>query len=277
MNKQSIHQQIDSLLKLLATQHETMKESKQPIPQMEMDIMLQNLRQLYEAALMLNHTNALSSLDEVKAAVTQKILAEKRMIELKTAGHKEEEKHDDRIEKIEAMLSESLKEEDKAGSPAKKEDIHLMDEVIAKTISSEHSVLEEKKEKSIKTKKISTGINTLFEDAPTLGDKYEDGESLHEHIAPKAANKSVTHNQQHKPIRDLKAAIGINEKFLLINQLFDGNLQDYTNAIEKLNSSPDLESAKKYIVTELVPKFNWDDDNHHVKNFLDLVERRFIA
>src|SRR6187402_19841 len=83
MNRQSIHQQIDSLLKIIRDQHDHLKNHGSSIPQVEIDFMVQNLRQLYEAALMLNHTNALTSLDEVKAAVTQKILAEKRAIEMK--------------------------------------------------------------------------------------------------------------------------------------------------------------------------------------------------
>src|SRR4030095_14050624 len=83
MNRQSIHQQIDSLLKIIRDQHDHLKNHGSSIPQVEIDFMVQNLRQLYEAALMLNHTNALTSLDEVKAAVTQKILAEKRALEMK--------------------------------------------------------------------------------------------------------------------------------------------------------------------------------------------------
>jgi hypothetical protein len=83
MNRQSIHQQIDSLLKIIRDQHEQIKNHHASIPQVEIDFMVQNLRQLFEAGLMLNHTNALTSLDEVKAAVTQKILAEKRAVEMK--------------------------------------------------------------------------------------------------------------------------------------------------------------------------------------------------
>src|SRR5437868_8486128 len=85
MNRQSVHQQIESLLKIIQDQHLQIKQHHGSIPQVEIDFMVQNLRQLYEAALMLNHTNALTSLDEVKAAVTQKILAEKRAVEINRA------------------------------------------------------------------------------------------------------------------------------------------------------------------------------------------------
>ncbi len=261
MNRQSIHQQIDLLIKALREQHEQSSQSKNTIPQMELDTMLQNTRQLYEAVLMLNHTNALSSLDEVKNAVMQRILAEKKLIEKKTEEIKSEV-----TKPVETVLKE-----------ATPEPVHhtKMEELEIKA-ADVHPV-EEQKEKLVK-KKLSGGVNaTLFEDAHTLGDNFEDGESLHEHIAAKTGNKSIADNLHRKPIHDLKASIGINEKFLFINQLFDGNLQDYSEAVDKLNSAGDLNAAKQFISAQVASRFNWSDHDNHVKHFMDLVERRFIA
>ncbi|MCX6290506.1 MAG: hypothetical protein NT126_01925 [Bacteroidetes bacterium] len=257
MNRQSIHQQVDLLLKTLAEQHEKLKSSSGTIPHLELDIILQNTRQLYEAILLLNHHNALSSLDEVKAAVTQRILAEKRMFEKKT--------------------EESLKATQEKKEPEK--EIHppvTMEEVMVKTSAAEEA--ETKKEKAIKPKKISGGVNvTLFGDAHSLGDNFHDEETVHEHIAAKASSKTVAEKLHHKPIVDLKAAIGINEKFLFINQLFDGNLQDYSEAIDKINNAGNLDAAKQLIAADLASRFNWPDQDEHVKHFKELVERRFIS
>lgn len=262
MNRQSIHQQIDLLINALKEQHEQFRHNKGSIPQMELDLMLQNTRQLYEAILLLNHNNALSSLDEVKAAVTQRILAEKRMIEKKSDEPKKET-----LKAAETIVIET-----------KKEEVHHanVEEVMTKADVNQTS--ESKKEKTIKPKRLSGGVNaSLFEDMHTLADKFEDEETLHEHIAAKASSKTVAENLHRKPIKDLKAAIGINEKFLFINQLFDGNLQDYSTAVEKLNSSNDLNSAKQFIAAELASRFNWTNDDEHVNHFMDLVERRFIS
>lgn len=260
MNRQSIHQQIDLLLNALTEQHAQFRPGKDTIPQMELDLLLQNTRQLYEAILMLHHNNALSSLDEVKAAVMQRILAEKRMIERKTDEVKTE------VQKVAEPLQVEIKQETN----------HVkMEEVIAKAGDSLPSG--ENGEKKVKPKKLSGGVNaTLFEDAPSLADNFEDEETLHEHIASKTSGTTLADHLHRKPVQDLKAAIGINEKFLFINQLFDGNLQDYSEAIEKLNASADLTSAKQFVTAELAGRFNWTNNNEHVKSFLDLVERRFI-
>ena len=43
--------------------------------------------------------------------------------------------------------------------------------------------------------------------------------------ARKRTDESVAEKQKHKKISDLKTAIGINEKFQFINELFDGNMK----------------------------------------------------
>ncbi len=261
MKRQSIHQQIDLLLNALAEQHEQFRERKDTIPQMELDLLLQNTRQLYEAILMLYHNNALSSLDEVKTAVMQRILAEKKPIERKT----DESKTDAQL--VVEPVSKETKIE--TNNPAR------MEELMVKTSNTQ--TVEEKKEKTGKFRKLSGGVNaTLFQDTPSFADSFEDEVTLHEHIASKTSGTTIGDRMHRKPVPDLKAAIGINEKFLFINQLFDGNLQDYSEAIEKLNTSADLNTARQLISAELANRFNWITDNEHVRNFMDLVERRFI-
>jgi hypothetical protein len=212
--------------------------------------MVQNTQQLFEALLMLNHHNALSSLDEVKAAVTQRILAEKRMFEKKAA---------------ETKVDQATK---KDAAPAG------MEKVIVKTAAEPTS--EEKKAGN--PKKLSGGVNaTLFEGSHSLANKFENEETLHKHIAAKAPGETVAENLFRKPIKDLKSAIGINEKFLFINQLFDGNLQDYSEVIEKLNNAGSLDTAKQMLSADLARRFNWETGDPHVRSFTELVERRFIS
>ena len=261
MNRQSIHQQIDLLIKALAEQHQQFRDGNGTIQQMELDLMLQNTRQLYEAILMLNHTNALSSLDEVKTAVMQRIMAEKKAFDRKPEVPKAE------VPREEAAVPEKQEEA-----------IHHTntEEVLIRAIVPQP--VEETKEKTVKPKKLSGGVNaTLFEEVHTLGDNFEDEESLHKHIASKVPGKTVAENLFRKPIKDLKAAIGINEKFLFINQLFEGNLQEYSVAIEKLNSASDLQVAKQLLATEFASRYNWHNSDEHVQHFMELVERRFIS
>ena len=259
MKRQSIHQQIDLLLNALLEQHEQFRQHQGTIPQMELDLLLQNTRQLYEAILMLHHNNALSSLDDVKAAVMQRILSDRKENSGKAA--------ETNMENVPAPAVVAVKTEAHHAG---------MDELMAKAGSEQPAL--KNPDKKPKAKKLTGGLNaTLFEDKPSLADNFEDEETWHKHIASKSSGNTVVSQLHRKPVADLKVAIGINEKFLFINQLFDGNLQDYSEAIAKLNASGDLNTARQFISSELVIRFSWPNDNEHVKNFMDLVERRFIS
>lgn len=77
------------------------------------------------------------------------------------------------------------------------------------------------------------------------------------------------------PIRDLKKAIGINDRFLFINELFRGDENMYERSIKTINSFSILPEAEYWIQRELKVKLAWDDGNETVKQFTQLVKRRF--
>ncbi|MEI6489102.1 MAG: hypothetical protein WCP52_09075 [Bacteroidota bacterium] len=75
-------------------------------------------------------------------------------------------------------------------------------------------------------------------------------------------------------VTDMKAAIGINDKFQYINELFHGNAQEYIIAIQHFNDSENLESAMEYFYT-LQKLYNWEDESSTTKRLLNLIERRY--
>jgi len=77
------------------------------------------------------------------------------------------------------------------------------------------------------------------------------------------------------PIRDLKKAIGINDRFLYINELFRGDEAAYERSIKTINSFSILPEAEYWIQRELKVKNGWVDTNEVVKQFYLLVKRRF--
>jgi hypothetical protein len=78
------------------------------------------------------------------------------------------------------------------------------------------------------------------------------------------------------PIRDLKKAIGINDRFLYINELFRGDESMYERSIKTINSFSILPEAEYWMQRELEVKLGWDDSNEIVKQFTQLVRRRFV-
>jgi len=77
------------------------------------------------------------------------------------------------------------------------------------------------------------------------------------------------------PVKDLKKAIGINDRFLYINDLFRGDEAMYERSIKTINGFSIWPEAEYWIRRELKTKLGWTDDNETVKQFDQLVKRRF--
>lgn len=77
------------------------------------------------------------------------------------------------------------------------------------------------------------------------------------------------------PIRDLRKAIGVNDRYLFINELFRGDEVAYERSIKTINSFSIFAEAEYWIQRELKVKNGWDAGNEMVTQFYQLVKRRF--
>ena len=80
---------------------------------------------------------------------------------------------------------------------------------------------------------------------------------------------------QETPIRDLKKGIGINDRFVFINDLFKGDETMYERSIKTINSFNILPEAEYWIQRELKLKLAWNEEDENVLLFDQLVRRRF--
>ncbi|MBC7507931.1 MAG: hypothetical protein H7320_04150 [Ferruginibacter sp.] len=77
------------------------------------------------------------------------------------------------------------------------------------------------------------------------------------------------------PVKDLKKAIGVNDRFLFINELFRGDEAMYERSIKTINSFTIWPEAEYWIRRELKTKLGWTDSNETVQQFDQLIRRRF--
>ena len=75
-----------------------------------------------------------------------------------------------------------------------------------------------------------------------------------------------------KNIEDLKQAISIGDRFRFQRELFGGNGEIMNKTITELNNATSLEKALEFISTN----FSWNEKDDNVKDFLSLLERKFI-
>ena len=91
----------------------------------------------------------------------------------------------------------------------------------------------------------------------------------------KQQKTEVAHLLQEAPIKDLRKAIGINDKFVFLNDLFNGDEAMYERSIKTINNFHVLQEAEYWINRELKLRLGWNDTRDSVQHFYQLVRRRF--
>lgn len=82
---------------------------------------------------------------------------------------------------------------------------------------------------------------------------------------------------QQQPINSIKDAIGINEKFLFINELFKGDIEMYRQAMDDLNEKENMQAAFDSL-NELADKYSWDANRSTatIEKLANIVQRRYM-
>lgn len=93
----------------------------------------------------------------------------------------------------------------------------------------------------------------------------------------KQERKELGHKLGESPVQDLRTAIGINDKFLFINELFRGDQDMYDRSLATINKAASLQDAEYWIERELKIKLGWLDRNEAVQQFYSLIRKRFSA
>lgn len=80
---------------------------------------------------------------------------------------------------------------------------------------------------------------------------------------------------QSAPVRDLKKAVGINDRYLFVNELFRGDESMYERSMKTINGFNIYPEAQYWIERELKVKLGWNDQCEAARLFDQLVRRRF--
>lgn len=183
--------------------------------------------------------------------------------------------------RIEQELLLSFTTEKKLQQPVNDfENLHI-EEVI---VSNSQEILEEEplpmleifqdviQPEILEKEEIVTNLNENAEEIP-----MQDVKILHLEINEIHSKKSIEISQhlQEASIKDLRKAIGINDKYLFINELFGGDEKLFENSIKTINQFNIFAEADFWIKKELVAVKKWNLDLPVVEQFMLLVKRRF--
>lgn len=110
------------------------------------------------------------------------------------------------------------------------------------------------------------------------GEKYEETDSVNP-VNPATDNipedNSLAARLQRRPISDIRSAVTLNDRIMMIHDLFKGSEDRYNKTIDVLNEFPTVGGAIVYL-SELRVELQWDIESEAYTKLQELVERRFL-
>lgn len=272
MDKSSLRESIIRNLDEIINKTSNLEKYDDPIPQVELDIILRDIQQLYENYKLLAKINNKELEGEIEQQGINSII----------------EKSEQTFSKIKTISESPSKEE--ASKLQTGEGIGKKEESTEHTLSADHEVLEKEKEAALEEKTDMEEENIIEQyeqqikqpatqelESETVADKYKNTpQSLNEKLGTTAPDNSIAAKLQQDPIKELRSAIGLNEKVLFVKELFKENNEEYRKALNKLDNMPDLTTAME-LVNALKLRYGWDDTKESYKLFLNYIKRRFTS
>jgi hypothetical protein len=300
MDVRRIQEDINHLLIKLEEQYSRILTYKEQIPTVEVDLVLKDVRDLYEVFLDLRTAAELQRRKPLAAEVEEKpLVAVETPVELKVepvaelAKVEEEKTEPATIPALEATIAEEPIAEIKVEEPVEKiepveaiiteiEEKQKPEELVVAlpsekppVIAPKVDLLQERQKDFVPTVR---KIEFKPEPAPVIDGKkeslFEKAASLYDKIA-KPTDKTVVGQATRQPVSNIKAAIGINDKFAYLKELFKNNVNDYNEALEKLNNFESYAEAEDFF-QELKAKYEWDPESKSFQGLADLLNRRYL-
>ncbi|MEQ8625259.1 MAG: hypothetical protein RJQ00_09990 [Vicingaceae bacterium] len=257
MDIQSKRDEVQGLIDNIKEHSDRLKHSK-TLPLLELSVILSKITQLHEKTLILKYVAAIDQ-DHAEEEFGSKALFQKN-----------EEKDDlDSTESKSTEKPEPKKVINKKENKEKPESVEAPEFKKVPESEDEENTPAAEHLKEISDVDTRTGFEEI-EAKQELDSKPDLNEAFTEEEDP-----SLSGQLRKQPIQDLLTAIGLNERYLYANELFDGNIDDFRESIRKLNEFEDGAKAKAYFDSELRKKYGWEKDSEMANALYLLVERRY--
>ncbi|MDR0789553.1 MAG: hypothetical protein LBO06_02020 [Bacteroidales bacterium] len=232
--------------------------NEQNVSQIEVDVLKDKLRAAYDLLLdfPVSQPQAEVPKEEQKQEEVRKVI-----LKIEREEPTEQEKEPLQCSKKKTFaLEETLDYEEQ-----REEDDDVEQEEIDNIVENTPSVLKYLHENIIndatKEKQLQPPLDLFTDKHTSIADKFENRQTINDRV-----NEAM--------VGDLRTNIGVNEKFLFINDLFFGNMKGYTDFIQELNSSESWEQATT-IIDNYQQEKQWKDASLAFSTLITIIEKRF--
>ena len=237
----NIHKQISNRISKIKQEWEKIISTRDEIPRLDRDILVSDVRQLYDLIFELTPVSSVSH----------------NIYETETSTNlSDEAKKNESVDKT----TEKNAHKSKDKLPSTKHNFPETHKKLMRTQDAQKTKTETSNP-NLKNKVAKTTIDK-FKPAKTLADIYQ-----------KSGDNSIAARIQNNRITDIKSSIGINDRYLFIHDIFMGKSNAYDQAVERLNEIKHFHDVLQFI-DEI-------KNNNNIKNrgtlvkFIDIVKRKF--
>ena len=76
-------------------------------------------------------------------------------------------------------------------------------------------------------------------------------------------------------IGSLRDGLSLNQRFIFINRLFNGDQDSFLQTLEVMDSYSSMADTKNYVLNDVAQKFDWNTRSVEVEEFLNHIERKY--
>ena len=244
------------------------KDKAEELSQLEIDLSQDKLKQMYDVLLKLKAAPVKAEkIDSAKVKPVAKEQASEKSFVLDI---------DESIHEMESPLHEIETDEILTSDPKPEiepeifqvPEVEQEEEVIMEPAPEEElvSIVEKETFEEIK----AGDVLDLFNEPQIPDEKNPPAE-----IKDKPNEKETIADRLRKDkLESIKSAIGINEKFFFLNELFGGDLQAYNDNIKKLDAQITREDAFGFL-NELSELYGWEKESEAVEQITTMLNNKF--
>ncbi len=301
----------DDLIRKVVSRYNQLYIPAGSISQVELDLMLDDLRKLYDTFKTIGQVNLSLQRDQQKPEVTVQTQAPDRIQNKDSSpGSRSfsptetqnemlaEPRHEPETKAVEASQPTAMTRNEIESEPqphqAEPEKNPDQDKPLEERIEQNTNNLRESDltssfdgEQTVEADitETQTTVETVAQNPVTeinpenepsmLADKFNSlNKSLSDSIASTPAKDVVGGRILYQPIPDLNTGIGLNDKFNFISELFGNNQVHYDEAISRINKAVNMDEANWILQKYHTPE--WEHKHEAIKRMKDFIRRRFI-
>lgn len=110
-----------------------------------------------------------------------------------------------------------------------------------------------------------------------LHDKFvsDEQKTLLDDLSSETGERRETLADQFPEEAGIKSSITLNQRFMFVNELFTGNIDEFEIVVNTIENCQNQQEAFDFIRSNYFNNHTWEEDSDMVKKFMDIISRHF--